>query len=114
MAPWHLANLYISQVCLGCHLFAYLKGIVAKAPSKKPKPRKKRVEFRIDDETYDRALAKAGGNQRILKAMIRGWLKMFGVGEIGPPTDEVIHDQLRRAPGGGRKKQTKKATRKKK
>ncbi len=27
MAPWHLANLYISQVCLGCHLFAYLKGI---------------------------------------------------------------------------------------
>jgi len=76
-----------------------------KTSTSRPKPRRKRVEVNLDDETYQEALGKAGGDPSRLRAIIRSLIRVWASGEYHDPPDVMVDQEMKRARGGGRKKQ---------
>jgi len=78
--------------------------------AKKSRPKKtRRVQFTVDEDTYQKALKKAKSKKR-MNALMRAWMRMFGDDDkydhaIDPP-DEIVNEEIERAPGGGRKKKS--------
>ena len=70
---------------------------------KRPKKRKSRISIRLDDELYEQALSKAGGDKNRLLAIVRALLRVWSSGEYPELPDDVIEQELKRAAGGGRK-----------
>ena len=69
----------------------------------RPPHRKKRLTVPMDDETYDKALAKAGALDR-LRAVARWFFDLWGSDEWPGPSEDEIQEQLRRAKKIPRKK----------
>jgi len=73
----------------------------------RPPKRDKQLNIRVDTPTYEKALARAGGSTKRLRAIMRALFKLWAEEEYPDPPDELMEHDHRRAPGGGRKRKAK-------
>ena len=71
--------------------------------NERPNKRTKRLEVFIDEEVYEQALKRAHGDKKLLRSILRAWMRVWGEGEYPDPPIDVIELESQRAKGGGRK-----------
>ena len=69
----------------------------------RPPKRDKQINIRVDAATYEKALERAGGSTKRLRAIMRAIFKLWAEEEYPSPPEELLKHDHRRAKGGGRK-----------